>query len=426
MNIVTLPDAPMKKESKILKEQHKAGFTNSMFDLSAFVSAYVLEYREKILEKDSEHLTAKIAFEPGLLKESVELYKAQCKKLGFSHTIGRAPTLLANTEREDLDWLIYKLTISSIEICAEAGCRYILVEPLLKYGNTKEDRERNIEFYLSFAKIAKEKEIKILIRNSYRNHNGSLVRGEFSDVYRLSSFVDELNKKAENDTFAICMDIGVCNICGQNMYDFAVCLGDRIKAVIVRENNGVLDNSLIPFSYASGAVSQLDWLSVIRGLRAIDFDGELIYQFGDSQHGTTHLLRADVICYAKKVIDFLVWQIEIERVIKKYSSRVLFGAGNMCRNYMKCYGEEFPPLYTCDNNSAIWGTMFEGLEIKNPSALLELPPECAIFICNVFYDEIEEQLKEMGIKNTIERFNDEYMPSLYMDRFDAEKREVRS
>ena len=108
----------------------------------------------------------------------------------------------------------------------------------------------------------------------------------------------------------------------------------------------------------------------------------------------------------------------MKNVLKKYDKRVLFGAGNMCRNYMKCYGEEFPPLFTCDNNKARWGEQFEGLEIKPPECLKELPPDCAIFICNIYYKEIEQQLRETGVSNPIEYFNDEYMPSYYFDRLE--------
>ena len=87
----------------------------------------------------------------------------------------------------------------------------------------------------------------------------------------------------------------------------------------------------------------------------------------------------------------------MKNVLKKYDTRVLFGAGNMCRNYMKCYGEEFPPLFTCDNNSGRWGEIFEGLQIRPPEALKDLAPDCAIFICNIYYREIEKQLREMGL-----------------------------
>ncbi len=36
---------------------------------------------------------------------------------------------------------------------------------------------------------------------------------------------------------------------------------------------------------------------------------------------------------------------------------------------MKCYGEQYKPLFTCDNNSSIWGTQFCGLDVKSPEAL---------------------------------------------------------
>ena len=105
----------------------------------------------------------------------------------------------------------------------------------------------------------------------------------------------------------------------------------------------------------------------------------------------------------------------MKNVLKRYSKRVLFGAGNMCRNYMKCYGEKYPPLFTCDNNSEMWGTVFCGLEVKPPEAITKVKGDCGIFICNIYYREIEQQLKDMGIEH-IEFFNDEYMPSFHFDR----------
>lgn len=83
---------------------------------------------------------------------------------------------------------------------------------------------------------------------------------------------------------------------------------------------------------------------------------------------------------------------------------------------MKCYGEQCPPLFTCDNNQALWGTTFCGLEVKNPESLKTLPKDCVILVCNIYYREIERQLREMNIHNSIVFFNDEYMPSFYFDR----------
>ena len=84
---------------------------------------------------------------------------------------------------------------------------------------------------------------------------------------------------------------------------------------------------------------------------------------------------------------------------------------------MKCYGEQYPPLFTCDNNPKAWGTTFYGLEVKPPESLKQVPKDCGIFICNIYYREIEKQLLEMGIaREQIAYFNDEYMPSFYFDR----------
>lgn len=403
MNIVAIPDAPVEKPSKLIPQQVKAGFTNSMLDLSLFCPEYILEKREELKEKAIEDRRINVAFEPELLGDITKLYLEQCQKLNMAHTIAKAPALRADTEREDLYWLIEKLTVESIKVSARSGCRYIIIEPFFK-------NSPSMDFYLSFVDIARENNIMILIRNQYKNFNGNFIRGELSEAYTLRRFVDELNKRAGDIRFGICMDIGVCNICGQILYEFTTALGDEIKAVIMRENDGTSDCSMLPFSCVNRGMSGVDWSSLIRGLRAIDFDGELICDFRHSQSAVTHLLRQDFLAYAKKMIDFVAWQFSIEHTIKKYDKRVMFGAGNMFTNYMKYYGKEYPPLFTCDNNRNLWGTVIDGIEVKNPEELRNIPENCAIFICNVYYREIEEQLRRMGIQNKIEYYNDEYVP----------------
>jgi hypothetical protein len=212
------------------------------------------------------------------------------------------------------------------------------------------------------------------------------------------------------------MNINVCNICGQNMYDFAVELGDRLKALILSESDGSQEDHLLPFTVAHQNRSRTDWLNLFRGLRTIGFDGILALEFKDTAEAVSPILRPALMRLAKETADFFEWQIKLEEPLKKYPQRVLFGAGNMCRNYMKCYGQQYPPLYTCDNDSKKWGTEFEGLQIKSPESLKELPENTAIFICNIYYREIEAQLRQMGLNNPIEFFNDEYLASFHFER----------
>lgn len=426
MEVVYMPEAvPWKKRAKSIDWLARAGFQNIALDLRQYCPEHELGNREKVIEAAREHPEAEfVSLIPEMLSEKADKLIVQCRELHLENVIGIAPALPWNTEREDLGQLVHKITLLSIQACKRAHCQYIIINPPVKTMETAQQWEENVAFYRSLEAAAAEAELRMLVPNHYKEHNGHLVRCAFSDPYELSRFVDELNGGAGGSLYGICADVGICNLVGQNVYEFLKLLGDRVRAVVIRENNGIMDNALLPFSMTNKGISQMDWLGVFRGLRAIDFDGPAIFDFRGTSEAYSHLLRADFDVFIKKVTDYFAWQISMEQTIKKYDMRVLFGAGNMCRNYMKCYGEAYRPLFTCDNNQAIWGTKFEGLEIKNPEALKKLPAQCAIFICNVYYDEIERQIRGMGIENPIERFNDEYLPSMYMDRFDAEKREV--
>lgn len=257
-----------------------------------------------------------------------------------------------------------------------------------------------------------------LFQNQCRVYHGHYLRGPYSDPYEVVETIDCLNEEAGKEAYGFGLDVGVCNLCGQNMYDFVMTLGHRLKAVILRDNDGNSDDHLLPFSCAHQGQSRTDWLNLIRGLRELEFDGDLIMSIGDSVAAASVTLRPAVLELAYKQAQYFQWQIQMTCVMKKYSSRVLFGAGNMCRNYMKCYGQEFPPLFTCDNNENRWGEIFEGLEIRSPEELKNLSPDCAIFICIMYYDDIEKQLRDMGITNPIERFNDEFMPSFHWKRLE--------
>lgn len=283
--------------------------------------------------------------------------------------------------------------------------------------------DRNREYYLAqwknlCAQEDVQKKPQILLQNLTEEVNGHMVRGVCADAYEACQWIDALNDMVGMDTFGICVDTGALNLCGQNMYEYISALGHRVKAVILRENDGHHDYSMLPFTSVARGHSQMDWLGVIRALREIAFDGYLIVDLADTASAFSPLLRPQLLSMAKSVAEYFKWQIEIETHLKKYEAVVLFGAGNMCRNYMKCYGEKYPPLFTCDNNEKLWGQEFCGLEIRSPESLMDLPENCTILICNIYYREIEKQLRDMNIKNDISYFNDEYMPSFYFDRIE--------
>lgn len=397
-----------------------AGFQELVCDLSMVCSAWELENIGKNSSKVLQRIP--VSQNPEKLSEYLQLMLRKSKEMVLTYPIAAAPSLLNDTKRDDLNPLLQALAEESIRICGKLRCGYLVMRPL-SAGIAKEQLwEINRSYYLHLAELAKENNVMLLLINQCRNINGHLVRGICADGREAAEWVDRLNSEAGEERFGFCMDVGVCNLCGQNLYDFIQELGDRIKAVVLRENNGSQGASLLPFTAIYKGSPQTDWLNLIRGLRDIFFDGLLILNMADTAAAVSPILRPDLLRYAKSVLDYFKWQIEIESLLKRYPSRVLFGAGNMCRNYMKCYGEQYPPLFTCDNNKSLWGTEFCGLTVKPPVALKELSQDTAVFICNIYYREIERQLREMGIKNPIEFFNDEYMPSFYFDRLESEGR----
>ncbi len=346
--------------------------------------------------------------------------KAADQNIHFS--IGLAPYMQKNTKYLEQYDTVSRLTEESIRICGQLGIKQLIIRPLEGDVFGTDTWEANRRHYLQFAELAKEADVMILLENSCKDINGHLVRGVCADEKEALHWIEALNETVGEERYGFCMNVGNCNLCGQNMYDYAVTLDTRIKAVILKECDGNQDSSMLPFTCVNSGHTQTDWLNLIRGLRKINFDGALIMEFANTAWSFSPILKPHLMQLAKATADYFRWQIKLEALLKKYDSRVLFGAGNMCRNYMKNYGKNYPPMFTCDNNPSIWGTEFEGLEVKNPENLKELPKDTAIFICNIYYREIEEQIRNMGLENPIEYFNDEYMPTFYFDRLEGNGR----
>ena len=349
---------------------------------------------------------------PQKLEKMLKPVLDACKVEDLSISAAYVDFQLPDMNSELIDTLM-NLGEEAARIAADAGCRYLIVSPL---SVGVDDWKINRQYYLHLAEVIKDHQITILLENQTKNLGGHLVRGLCSDEVEVVEWIDSLNEAVGKELFGFNLDVGTCNLCGQDMQEFVLTLGHRLKVVTLRDNDGNQESSMLPFTAVCKHSSRTNWLSLIRGLRSVDFDGMFVVQMEDTASAFSPLIRPELIKLSKTVAEYIAWQVSIEALLKKYKNRVLFGAGNMCRAYIKCYGDKYPPLFTCDNNKSLWGKNFCGLEVKAPAELRHLPEDCAIFICNVYYSEIERQLHEMGLKNPIERFNDEYLPNYHFTR----------
>ena len=418
MNLLCVPSGivGIKNPYKGIHNISAAGFEDMLLDLSLCCTPGDLERIGKKEMDAGQAERLKVLCNPKEMGEAMTSLLKQCKVQEMNLPVAYAPYLERNTKHKDLSGLLFELAEESIKVCAQAGCKNLVIRPLFAGIPSAKQWECNKAYYLALAELAAEQDVCILLENQCKDLNGHLVRGICALPEEAADWVDRLNEAVGEERFGFCLDVGACSLCGQNMYDFVIGLGDRLKVVILRDCNGNQESAMLPFTSVYQGSSQTDWMNLIRGLRKTGFDGALIMNIKDTVAAFSWLLRPEILRLSKKTADFLKWQIEMEKRMKKYPARVLFGAGNMCRNYMKCYGEKYPPLYTCDNDKSIWDTEFCGLMVKDPENLKQLPEDCGIFICNIYYREIKKQLLEMGIKNPIEYFNDEYMPSFYFER----------
>jgi glycerol-3-phosphate cytidylyltransferase len=77
---------------------------------------------------------------------------------------------------------------------------------------------------------------------------------------------------------------------------------------------------------------------------------------------------------------------------------IIFAAGETFEDYMLHFSESLPPHLIVDNNPEKWGTKKLGYMIQNPETLMSMVSESVhIVICSVYVQEIEKQLKGMGI-----------------------------
>jgi|GEM_PF-56663 len=381
-----------------------AGFQNAFFDLASLIPDNAFEILDKEKDKASkmeqliQHIVGDIWDDPEQLWKYAEPVDRNLKLMHMNTQMVKAPDIMAES-KENIQEFICDIIIQSIRVCAKMGSQVLIIPTI---------HQQNAEvFYQRFAKEALQNKVKLVFENKCREQNGHLIRGEFSDYAESKMFLDNLNTNAGEECFGLCLDIASLNVCGQNPYTYIMAMREYIRAVRLRDCSMDQIGSGIPFDANRKGIRTTDWRGVLRGLRQINFSGIMMIDVSDAIKTYPYILRDEILNLAAKTAGYIEWQIMLERNIRKYDHIVLFGAGKMCMNYMDNYGTKYPPLFTCDNNRELWGTEVSGLSVKNPEELNRIPEGTGVFICNMYYEEIKNQLMDMGIQN-IEYYNDEF------------------
>lgn len=86
------------------------------------------------------------------------------------------------------------------------------------------------------------------------------------------------------------------------------------------------------------------------------------------------------------------------------SKIVIFGAGMLGRCALEYFKNEYDIAFFVDNDRCKWGTEQFGYEIRNPIEIIENDDICIVVPVNKYFDEICQQIGEMGKVSSIIAF----------------------
>ena len=95
-----------------------------------------------------------------------------------------------------------------------------------------------------------------------------------------------LMKEFDHPNLGICLDTGHLNLTDEPQIDFLRACGPYVKALHIADNEGERDQHMMPFGKGN-----VDFFSVVRGLREIGYDGLFNYEIPGERRAPDAVLR---------------------------------------------------------------------------------------------------------------------------------------
>ena len=265
-------DAPIEEHFKLL---HDAGFQAIDFNIDLFLRPNEISSGEfcELFKKDIDSIL-----------EFFKPYKEAAKKYGIEITQTHAPYTLYVDGRDDINEICYEMLEKSIAVCSFFDCKYIVVHPLalsMKHGREYELKE-NIEYYKRCIPFAKKYNVVVCLENMFYSVGKHIIEAVCSDAHDVIYYIDTLNELAGQECFGFCFDLGHMTLLGKNIKENIKMIGSRIKIVHLHDNDGILDNHAMPFTYTRNWGQSLvtDWNGLIAGLKEIGYTSDIDFECG--------------------------------------------------------------------------------------------------------------------------------------------------
>lgn len=223
--------------------------------------------------------------EPNVMDESLEKifefvrpYKEASKKYDVAISQVHAPFPSWLPGRPDVYERLQDVLKKSIAVTEYMESPHCIIHPPFDPNAfTMYTREQEWEIcrsvYEPLIPYLKKHHVMALLENMFsRGVEGERYAAACTDFQEAARWVDDLNEISGEECFGFNFDSGHCFLARQNVYRSMIILGKRIKALHLQDNNGHIDDHILPYT------GQTPWEMVIQALIDIGYDGDLNYE----------------------------------------------------------------------------------------------------------------------------------------------------
>ena len=258
-------------------------------------------------------------FENEYFWEHANEVKAAALKYGIAIDQCHAPMpSFISGATESANEIFRDYMVKAIEFCGFCGVKNLIIHPVFdgsfRYPKmTKEDEiMANFDFYTSFIPLLKKNNVSCCLENMFTQDwkTKKIYTACCSDMNEAIYYIDAFNRIAEEEIFGFCLDIGHLLLLGLDTKTCMEKLGSRIKALHIHDNDGVDDLHLSPY------LGVTDWERFLKGLIAIDYNGNLNFENCGSLKQVPPALLPSVLRTTADIGNFFRARIEKTRAEK--------------------------------------------------------------------------------------------------------------
>lgn len=289
--------------------------------------------------------------------------------------------------------------------CTQYGGNYIVLETMNCHAGILESVVEECAMMITdFA-------IPIFVENGCQGDDESgYTQNGYSDVSQLIKIADYCNRLCERAMVGICYSVGNGNLLARNIRKQLYQCRSYLCMLHANDNGGIKNEKQMPYTFTKGrGTLSTDWYRIIGELIRMDFAGWMIF---DAKGLFQRCPRSLQVGFVRLLYEITKeWENQCtfaERILNQPEKKlIIFGAGQMLADYMRLFGDKYPPYFAVDNSQSRWNTELMGVPIKQPEEILKIPSdERNVVICCTHYDAIGVQLRQMRV--SYNEFQDRY------------------